>query len=70
MCYAWRTDTRVFATRWYGWITEHLIPYYALVVAYGNDSVCQSGGRDKLRNASILRKYGSICMGGKDNKLF
>lgn len=54
MCYAWRTDTRVFATRWYGWITEHLIPYYALVVAYGNDSVCQSGGRDKLRNASIL----------------
>ena len=27
-------------------------------------------GRDKLKNASILRKYGSICMGEKTNCLF
>lgn len=26
---------------------------------------CQPGGRDKLKNASILRKYGSIGMGEK-----
>ena len=30
-----------------------------------SDSDCQSVGRDKLKNASILRKYGSICMGEK-----
>ena len=30
-----------------------------------SDSDCQSLGRDKLKNASILRKYGSICMDEK-----
>lgn len=30
-----------------------------------SDSDCQSLGKDKLKNASILRKYGSICMGEK-----
>ena len=30
-----------------------------------SESDCQSVGRDKLKNASILRKYGSICMGEK-----
>lgn len=30
-----------------------------------SDNDCQSVGRDKLKNASIQRKYGSICMDEK-----
>ena len=35
-----------------------------------SDNDCQSVGRDKLKNASILRKYGSICMGEKTRSYF
>jgi len=35
-----------------------------------SDSDCQSLGKDKLKNASILRKYGSICMGEKTKIVF
>ena len=32
--------------------------------------LCQYLGRDKLKNASILRKYGSICMGKRQKSLY
>ena len=35
----------------------------------GSDKSAHDLGMDKLKNASILRKYGSICMVRKD-KLF
>ena len=35
----------------------------------GSDKSAHDLGRDKSKNASILRKYGSICMVRKD-KLF
>lgn len=36
----------------------------------GSDKSAHDLGRDKLKNASILRKYGSICMGEKTSCLF
>ena len=36
----------------------------------GSDKSAHDLGSDKSKNASILRKYGSICMGEKTNCLF